>query len=246
MLSRLKKLLQKQSFLHGFVTSNLRFKARPCEALAQPGRFGRPTKAVHHKWCWINKCHGVQMDRWKKKGWDELAKCLQDFVLSKYRELEMAVLGIGERKLDQQYKHLQMTAVQWRSMSKQEHKEVLQQAHLTPELDTELSIGPDESSVCGFTSDQLQDVWHKAGLILQSPENIVSAPNNPKITVCFSETSNFTVTQWQNLSVSVKRHPPPARSLRSLALAPHWQIQAAPLSLPLLRGRRAMPPLKGE
>ena len=137
------------------------------------------------------------VSRWiaGKKGWDELAKCLHDFVLSKYRELEMAVIGIGERKLDHQYKHLQKTAVQWRSMSRQEHKEVLQQAHLTPQLHTELSIGPDESSVCGFTSDQLQDVWHKAGLILQTPENIVSAPNNPKITVCFSETSNLTVTQ---------------------------------------------------
>ncbi|XP_071490395.1 uncharacterized protein [Diadema antillarum] len=130
-----------------------------------------------------------------KKGWDELAKCLQDFVVSKYRELEMAVLGIGERKLDHQHKHLQKTTVQWRNMSKEEHKEVLQQAHLIPEVHAELSIGPDESSVCGFTSEQLQDVWHKAGLILQSPGNIVHAPNNPQITVCFSEISNFTVTQ---------------------------------------------------
>ena len=144
----------------------------------------------------------AMVSRWiaGKKGWDELAKCLYDFVLSKYRELEMAVLGIGERKLDHQYKHLQKTAVQWRNMSTAAHKEIFQQTHLTTEQHAELSIGPDESSVCGFTSDQLQDVWHKAGLILQSPENIVSAPNNTKITVCFSETSNFTVTQQGDLA----------------------------------------------
>lgn len=58
-----------------------------------------------------------------KKSWDQLAKCLQEFVASKYQELEMAVLGIGDRQMAPGFQNLQKTPLQWRKMSLNEKRE---------------------------------------------------------------------------------------------------------------------------
>ena len=139
----------------------------------------------------------AMVSRWLKgkKGWDELAKCLHEFVISKYRELEMAVLGIGERQLATPFESLQKTPVEWRKMSRDDKRSVLKQAHLTTELPKSLSIGAEESGVGGFTSAELNDVWQKAETIMASPSNIVPFPNNERQVICFADNSHFTVTK---------------------------------------------------
>ena len=127
-----------------------------------------------------------------KKGWDQLAKSLQDFVRTRYQELEMAVIGIGDREVNPACENLQKTPIEWRKMCRQEKDEVLEQAHL---LDTtkSLSISAEESGVCGYTSSELEDVWNKAETILGSSKNVVEFPNDPNSTICFSRDTHFTV-----------------------------------------------------
>lgn len=59
----------------------------------------------------------------EKKTWDELAQKLKDFVDSKYKELEMGVMGLGECRLSDTRKHLQKTASEWRKLQGKERRD---------------------------------------------------------------------------------------------------------------------------
>ena len=139
----------------------------------------------------------AMISKWinKKMRWDELAKSLQRFVLSKYHELELGVIGLGEARLADAFKHLQQDQVKWRDLSQEERRKMLQDSGAIHTAKKKyLSIQVEESGVGGFTTHQLQDIWDQAEALLEKVDQIVSFPDANNQWICFFGQQHVKVT----------------------------------------------------
>ncbi|XP_030850278.1 uncharacterized protein LOC105442659 [Strongylocentrotus purpuratus] len=132
-----------------------------------------------------------------QKSWDDLADSLEAFVRSKYKELEMALMGLGERKVSPGLKELQKTQLEWTHMTMAERRAVLECADLDVEEENEaaLSIEPEESGIGGFTIHELRTVWRKAGKIMATDHSVVDFPATSDQMICFDGDQHFRITQ---------------------------------------------------
>ena len=157
-----------------------------------------------------NDCETINsmLSKWtsKQMTWDKLARSLQDFVKSKYKEVEMALLGLGDLQVSDDYQHLQKDQVQWRTMTQAERIQVMTEAglqeHTAPPVSAppvSLSIRPEESAIGGFTLPQLEDVWKKAEGILGTEGAIVQFPSAEDQWMCFSGNDHFKVVKRDTL-----------------------------------------------
>ena len=149
------------------------------------------------------------VSRWigGKKSWDDLADSLEAFVRSKYKELEMALMGLGERRVCAGLRELQKTPVEWARMSQAERKSTLESANLEVEVDNvaTLSINPEESAIKGFTIHDLKDVWRKAGKIVATKQSVVDFPSTSNQMICFDGEEHYRITQKDSMFICDKQ-----------------------------------------
>nr|XP_054759535.1 uncharacterized protein LOC129265580 [Lytechinus pictus] len=172
-------------------------KRKMLSPLREQAGLGSPPKQFT-----TNDCETINsmVSKWmkEKKTWDQLTQCLKDWVDSKYKELEMAVLGIGEYRLSVSKKHLQTTAHEWRHMEGPDREQHMMRVGLNSlEAPTvkKLSVKPEESEIGGYTLSQLQEVWRKAENILSTKGNIVDFPSKADQTMCFCSEGYHKVTK---------------------------------------------------
>ena len=136
-----------------------------------------------------------------KKTWEEMAKALQDFVESKYKELAMAIHGSGERRVAERFSHLKVSKDKWIKMTPEERKNHIGKIHITDSVledDVEhgnrsLSVAFEESGIGGFASTELAGVWKNASNLLGQENSMSQFPGQADFYACFSGREVHTV-----------------------------------------------------
>lgn len=128
------------------------------------------------------------------KSWNDLVDSLEDFVKSKYTELETSIRGSGEK--GPVNKHLETTPLQWANMNSEERRLPLKSANISaPGQKVEaLSISPEESGIEGLLPYELQAVWSKAEKIIDCSRSIVDFPSTSSQSICFDDKDFFKVS----------------------------------------------------
>ncbi|XP_071506806.1 uncharacterized protein [Diadema antillarum] len=130
------------------------------------------------------------------KTWVHVVDSLEAFVKSKYKELKMAVIGLGEQKVAPAHEDLQKTPVEWARMTLPERRGVLESANLSTEDDKSfLSIPAGESGITGFPAQELEAVWKKASSIVDTLNSIVDFPSTSRQMICFDGQEHYKITE---------------------------------------------------
>lgn len=127
-----------------------------------------------------------------------------DLVKIQLKEIEKAVVGMGEYRFKSAYKCLEVGTDKWFLVSSHQRdkhlKKVFDKACIPVEAATDvvaecsqvrqLSISPERSGIVPISPEQLERTWEKAKRLLNSPGSICKAPGMSDALCVASETGS--------------------------------------------------------
>ena len=115
-------------------------------------------------------------------------------IIDQLKEIEKAVIGMGEYQFKLAYKSLEISSNQWFKMSCEQRKKHLKRVIEMPctafELDTDqtsgadsnirhLTIPPERCGIANISAEVLESTWKKAERLLNTTGSICKAPGMP-------------------------------------------------------------------
>ena len=130
-----------------------------------------------------------------------------NLINSQIKEIEKAVIGMGEYRFKPSYRCLELSSSKWFTMSshqREKHlKKVFQKSCVPIESSLlcnedmpsssgikDLSISPENSGITNLSAEQLERIWEKAKKLLNTKGSICSAPGMCDTMCVASETNN--------------------------------------------------------
>ena len=126
-----------------------------------------------------------------KSNWVQLTNNMYTLITDQFKEIEKAVIGMGEYQFKLAYKSLEISSDQWFKMSCEQRKNHLKRVIEIPctafELDVaqvsgvdrnirHLSIPPERCGITTISADVLESIWKKAERLLNTTGSICKAP----------------------------------------------------------------------
>ena len=133
----------------------------------------------------------------QKVNWVQLTDNMFDLINIQLKEIEKAIIGMGEYRFKPAYGNLEVASNKWFLMSSQQREKhmkkvfdkpcILIEASLPSSMDPapgcsealsirELSISPERSGISNISPEQLERTWKKANKLLNLPGSICKAP----------------------------------------------------------------------
>ena len=147
----------------------------------------------------------------QKVNWVQLTDNMFDLINVQLKEVEKAIIGMGEYRFKPAYKCLEVASKKWFSMSSHQREKHLKKVFDKPctpieeslSLSTDaalgcsemaptrqLSISPERSGIGNISAEQLERLWKKAERLLNSPGSICKAPGMCDAMCVASETGS--------------------------------------------------------
>ena len=127
-----------------------------------------------------------------KCSWVQLANNMYTLITDQLKEIEKAVIGMGEFQFKLAYKSLEISSNQWFKMSCEQRKKHLKRVieipcsafelDQAPETDSNvrnLSIPPERCGITSISAEVLESTWKKAEKLLNTAGSICKAPGMP-------------------------------------------------------------------
>ena len=147
----------------------------------------------------------------QKVNWVQLTDNMFDLINIQLKEIEKAIIGMGEYRFKPAYGNLEVASNKWFLMSSQQREKhmkkvfdkpcILIEASLPSSMDPapgcseapsirELSISPEGSGISNISPEQLERTWKKANKLLNLPGSICKAPGMCDAMCVASETGS--------------------------------------------------------